>query len=676
GQGVSGADYWWVGWDGSAWRFYCTNPGVNITAADATIVANTWYHVSFVREGDVWTIRRDGVTKGTATAAGTMVNRASDLSVGECIYSGSTSGLNYFFKGWIDEVSVRVGVAVWGADFTPPTAAYSSSGIIAITGVTTAATGVVTAPSHGYATGDEIYISGIAGMTELNNRWFYVTSIDTNTFSLTNIDGVVIDTSAYTAYTSGGTSDAIYEITSPYVDADLFELKFAQKADLMYVIHPDYEPRKLIRSGETSWALSTFTRTADPFTKAITGITQANPGVVTATAHGFENSDLVEIYGVVGMTEVNGNTYKVANKVANTFELTDPTTGTNINTSGYTLYSSGGYVLKQSNMPGAVAFYGGRLFYGGTLDDPETFWGSKAPTNAGVVQYDNFTVGSSAGDAVIFPISSQNNTADRIQWFAGVSRFLAIGTFGGVYKANGGSDTTPISGTAIAAPPIEFVGCKNLSPVRVGSSLYYVQRGGLVLNIFTFSLMADDYRAASLNIFSDEITKTGIIQITTQQGTSDIIWGVTTEGKLIGITVKTGEEINAWHSHELGGADVKVLSVCGEPQPDNRDSLWAVVERTIGGVTRRYIEYFAAEDPLPEPEDYYTGDRDADDTKYKALLYEAAKHLIRVDCSMTYDASQTIALTPAAVSGLTTFTAAGSLFSAADVGRYIVKKVI
>jgi hypothetical protein len=454
-------------------------------------------------------------------------------------------------------------------------------------------------------------------MTELNNRWLYVKYINANTFSLTDIDGNDIDTSAYTAYTSGGTCEVIYEIDSPYAEADLAGLKFAQKADLMYIVHPDYEVRKLIRSGETSWALSTFTRTADPFIKAITGITKASPGVVTATAHGFENGDIVEIYGVVGMTEVNGNSYKVANKADDTFELTDPTTGANVSTSGYTAYTSGGYCFKQGNMPGAVGFYAGRLFYGGTDDDPETFWGSKAPTNDGETKYDDFTVGSSAEDAVVFPISSQNNTADRIQWFAGVSRFLGIGTFGGVYKANGGSDTTPISGTAIGVQPIEYVGCKSLSPVRVGSSIFYVQRGGLVLNNFSFSLMADDFRATSLNIFSDEITKTGIAQIATQQGSSDIIWAVTNEGKLIGVTVKPGEEINAWHSHELGGTDVKVLSVCGEPQPDNRDSLWVVVERTIGGVTRRYIEYFAPEDPLPEIEDFYTGDETADDTKYR-----------------------------------------------------------
>ncbi len=71
---------------------------------------------------------------------------------------------------------------------------------------------------------------------------------------------------------------------------------------------------------------------------AITAITQADPPVVTATAHGKLSGEPVYISGVVGMTEVNGNYYIVQNAAANTFELAD------VDATGYTAYSSGGFV--------------------------------------------------------------------------------------------------------------------------------------------------------------------------------------------------------------------------------------------------------------------------------------------------------------------------------------------
>lgn len=70
----------------------------------------------------------------------------------------------------------------------------------------------------------------------------------------------------------------------------------------------------------------------------ISGITQANPGVVTCTPHGFLAGDLVVIQAVAGMTEVNDRLFTVASPTATTFALSG------VDTSLYTAYSSGGNV--------------------------------------------------------------------------------------------------------------------------------------------------------------------------------------------------------------------------------------------------------------------------------------------------------------------------------------------
>jgi len=85
--------------------------------------------------------------------------------------------------------------------------------------------------------------------------------------------------------------------------------------------------------------------------KAITAITKADPGVVTATAHGFSNGDLVDIRDIFeGMVELlqddDGNAlpykrYKVANKGTNTFEL-NTVDDEDVDTTGFTAYTTGG----------------------------------------------------------------------------------------------------------------------------------------------------------------------------------------------------------------------------------------------------------------------------------------------------------------------------------------------
>ena len=50
-----------------------------------------------------------------------------------------------------------------------------------------------------------------------------------------------------------GENGPVYEIDSPYALEDLPKLKFAQSADVMYLVHPKYPPKKLMRFDHTDW---------------------------------------------------------------------------------------------------------------------------------------------------------------------------------------------------------------------------------------------------------------------------------------------------------------------------------------------------------------------------------------------------------------------------------------
>lgn len=72
-----------------------------------------------------------------------------------------------------------------------------------------------------------------------------------------------------------------YEISSPYLEADLATLKFTQSADVLYIAHPDYKPRKLSRSGHTSWTLEEIEFENGPFLDDnLTDVTIQSSGVV------------------------------------------------------------------------------------------------------------------------------------------------------------------------------------------------------------------------------------------------------------------------------------------------------------------------------------------------------------------------------------------------------------
>ena len=100
--------------------------------------------------------------------------------------------------------------------------------------------------------------------------------------------------------------------------------------------------------GTLDWDTNTFKATlldldtTDVGIKAVTGATNATPIVVTSTAHGFSNGDIVLIGKVAGNLAANG-VWKIANVAANTMELTDPVSA--VNAVGSAAYTSGGYAV-------------------------------------------------------------------------------------------------------------------------------------------------------------------------------------------------------------------------------------------------------------------------------------------------------------------------------------------
>ena len=103
-----------------------------------------------------------------------------------------------------------------------------------ITAISRGSNTTININNHGYATGDDVYISGVGGMKEINQRWFSVYKVNTNEIRVqSQVDGSEIDSSGYGAYASGGMSYKIYEIETPYEFHHLSQIKYAQSGDII-----------------------------------------------------------------------------------------------------------------------------------------------------------------------------------------------------------------------------------------------------------------------------------------------------------------------------------------------------------------------------------------------------------------------------------------------------------
>ena len=153
-------------------------------------------------------------------------------------------------------------------------------------------------------------------------------------------------------------SSPAYEIPSPYLEADLFDIHHVQSVDVLTLVHPNYAPRELRRLGATKWTLvkipfvpsvssPTGVAVAASFGERfdIVSISQASPGsILCSSAHQFVKGDSVYISNVGGMTQLTTGFYVVNTEGTAALTVKDYTTGEPVDTTSFSAYTSGGKI--------------------------------------------------------------------------------------------------------------------------------------------------------------------------------------------------------------------------------------------------------------------------------------------------------------------------------------------
>ena len=423
-----------------------------------------------------------------------------------------------------------------------------------ISGITKANPAVVTATSHGYSNGDEVVITAVAGMTEVNGKRFLVADKTTNTFELQDKDGVDINSSAFTTYSSGGVSNKVFELATPYTTAQLFDIKFAQSADVMYITHPSHEVEKLSRTGHTSWTLTDVDFTNGPFQDAnitTTTLTPASASTgsrnITASATTGINNDQGWLATDVGRQIHFNSGYATITAITSSTVVVANVTTAFTNANAITAWQLGAF-SDTTGHPSCVTFFEQRLVFAGTTNQPQTIFFSKSG------DYENMdaNIGGTIADddAIIYTIASNQVNAIR---FMTATRTLILGTAGGEFTVSGGGTDSAVTPTNILIKKQSNHGSANVDAIAVGNATLFLQRAKRKIRELAYNFDVDGYIAPDMTILAEHVTEGGLTQIAYQQEPNQIVYGVRGDGELVGLTYQREQQVTAWHRHIFGG---------------------------------------------------------------------------------------------------------------------------
>lgn len=400
-----------------------------------------------------------------------------------------------------------------------------------------------------------------------------------------------------------------YEVLTPYTEADLFDIHTVQSGDVLTLVHPNYAPYELRRLGALNWTMAnlTFLPGILPPTSVI-----ASPNVVSAS---YDYAYVVTAVSHDGLTQseasvpatCTNNLFATAGK--NVIGWLPPA-GAPLGTM-YIVYKlqggSYGYIgrttawqLTDDNIapdmalappvydtvfqsindyPAAVTYYEQRRFFAGTYNAPQKTWGTRSGTESDMT----YSLPIRDDDRIAFKISARE--ANTIRHLVPLSDLLML-TSSAEFRITA-VNTDALTPSSISQKPQSYVGASNVQPCIINSNLLYAAARGGHMREMAYSRDANGYLSGDLSLRSTHLFDDfDLVDMAYAKAPIPIVWAVNSAGKLLGITYVPEQQVGAWHQHDTDGR----FESCTVVAEGREDVLYVVVQRTIGGVQKRYVE--------------------------------------------------------------------------------------
>ena len=301
---------------------------------------------------------------------------------------------------------------------------------------------------------------------------------------------------------------------------------------------------------EPSYAASTISfKEGDPSSTGLEHNDRILDSAKNFIKEGFEDGMKVTVSG----TSSNNGTYLVVTVTEDTLiispsdDLADEAAGSSFTIAG-TLEADTSWKLgafsTTTGFPSCATFDEERLVFAATTAQPQTIFWSVGGS------FEDFRIGDQDDAALTFTIGS--NEINVIQYLSS-SRSLIVGTQAGEFAVRASGFDEPITPTNAQIKQQSAHGSTSIQPVKVGYTTLFVQRAGRKVRELSYNFDSDSYIAPDMSILAEDITESGIVDMSYQQEPDTIVWTVLNNGQMACMTYQREEKVVGWHKHIIGG---------------------------------------------------------------------------------------------------------------------------
>ncbi len=229
-----------------------------------------------------------------------------------------------------------------------------------------------------------------------------------------------------------------------------------------------------------------------------------------------------------------------------------------------TLHWSEGAFSTYRGFSPASEFFENRLWLAGSKDQPADIFASVFG------EIFNFLSGTLSTDAIKRTIDSP----EEPKWLES-KRYLFLGTAGTAVSIRSADRDSLITQNNITTLVENAYGSAALQAEAANDVIVYVQRDGLKVRELVYSQGEDTFVGNDLNLISEDITDSGIVEMFVQKQPNQFIWCIKENGDACVLTYERGQQVRGWARIDTDGEYYSAASI----HNGGEDTVWACVKR-------------------------------------------------------------------------------------------------
>jgi len=239
-------------------------------------------------------------------------------------------------------------------------------------------------------------------------------------------------------------------------------------------------------------------------------------------------------------------------------------TSDNPQTPTATIHWAEGSFSEYRGFSPASEFFENRLWLAGSKDEPADLFGSVFG------EIFNFLSGTLSTDAIKRTIDSP----EEPKWLEG-KRYLFLGTAGTAVSIRSADRDSLITQNNITTLVENAYGSAALQAEVANDVVVYVQRDGLKVRELVFDQGQDTFVGNDLNLISEDITDSGVVEMFVQKEPNQYIWCIKSNGDACVMTYERGQDVKGWARVNTDGKFFSAAAI----HDSGEDVVWACIER-------------------------------------------------------------------------------------------------